>query len=48
LLGPANDRDSPFPAAMAVDDIGGCSVVKASNNRPLVFNGETESQGRAA
>jgi hypothetical protein len=37
-----------FPPPWSVDDIGGCSVVKASNNRPLVFNGETVSQGRAA
>jgi hypothetical protein len=26
-----------FPPPWSVDDIGGCFVVKASNNRPLVF-----------
>jgi hypothetical protein len=26
-----------FPLPWCVDDIGGCFVVKASNNRPLVF-----------
>jgi hypothetical protein len=27
----------PFPPPWFVKDIGGCFVVKASNNRPLVF-----------
>jgi hypothetical protein len=26
-----------FPPPWSVDDIGGCFVVKTSNNRPLVF-----------
>jgi hypothetical protein len=26
-----------YPAPWAVEDIGGCFVVKASNDRPLVF-----------
>ena len=26
-----------FPPPWSVDDIGGCFVVKASNNRPLIF-----------
>jgi hypothetical protein len=26
-----------FPPPWSVEDIGGCFVVKASNNRPLVF-----------
>jgi hypothetical protein len=26
-----------FPPPWSVDDIGGCFVVKASNDRPLVF-----------
>jgi hypothetical protein len=26
-----------FPPPWTVEDIGGCFVVKASNNRPLVF-----------
>jgi hypothetical protein len=29
--------DRRFPPPWSVDDIGGCFVVKASNNRPLVF-----------
>ena len=30
-------RTRRFPPPWSVDDIGGCFVVKASNNRPLVF-----------
>jgi hypothetical protein len=30
-------RTRHFPPLWSVDDIGGCFVVKASNNRPLVF-----------
>ena len=26
-----------YPAPWAVEDIGGCFIVKASNDRPLVF-----------
>ena len=26
-----------YPAPWAVEDVGGCSAVKASNDRPLVF-----------
>ena len=30
-------RTRRFPPLWSVDDVGGCFVVKASNNRPLVF-----------
>jgi hypothetical protein len=30
-------RTRRFPPPWSVDDIGDCFVVKASNNRPLVF-----------
>jgi len=30
-------RTRRFPPPWSVDDIGGCFVVKTSNNRPLVF-----------
>jgi hypothetical protein len=30
-------RTRRFPPPWSIDDIGGCFVVKASNNRPLVF-----------
>jgi hypothetical protein len=30
-------RTPRFPPPWSVDDIGGCFVVKASNDRPLVF-----------
>jgi hypothetical protein len=30
-------RTRRFPPPWSVDDIGGCFVVKANNNRPLVF-----------
>jgi hypothetical protein len=33
----ANMMPGRFPPPWSVDDIGGCFVVKASNNRPLVF-----------
>jgi hypothetical protein len=33
----ANMTPRRFPPPWSVDDIGGCFVVKASNNRPLVF-----------
>jgi hypothetical protein len=40
-------RTRRFPTPWSVDDIGGCFVVKASNNRPLVFiyYGEGRSSG---
>jgi hypothetical protein len=30
---------SPLPRPWTVEDIGGCFVVKASNDRPLLFHG---------
>jgi hypothetical protein len=35
-----------FPTPWSVEDIGGCFVVKASNNRPLVFIYYGEDVGR--
>jgi hypothetical protein len=37
LLGPANDKDSSLPDAMVRRRHRRLFVVKASNNRPLVF-----------
>ena len=36
---PENRSMAPrrFPPPWFIEDVGGCSVVKASNNRPLVF-----------
>jgi hypothetical protein len=35
-----------YPAPWAVKDIGGCFIVKASNDRPLVFIYYGEGVGR--
>ena len=35
-----------FPPPWSVEDIGGCFVVKASNDRPLVFIYYREGVGR--
>jgi hypothetical protein len=39
-------RTRRFPPPWSVDDIGGCFVVKASNDRPLVFIYYGEGVGR--
>jgi hypothetical protein len=32
-----NDQSRRFPPPWSIEDIGGCFVVKANNDRPLVF-----------